>query len=55
MFYKLGTDDSVKTLYELVDSAIPSLQRDNDDLFIKERIPAIHLVLVSHLFYSYYR
>ncbi|XP_065214700.1 guanine nucleotide exchange factor subunit Rich isoform X2 [Planococcus citri] len=45
MFFKLGTDDSVKTLYELADSATLSLQRDNDDLFIKERIPAIHLVL----------
>lgn len=50
MFYKLGMDDSVKTLYELVDSPVPSLRRDSAELFVKEPIPPINLALVSSYF-----
>lgn len=49
MFYKLGMDNNVKTLYELVDSPVPTLRRDSAELFVKENIPPIHLALV---FYS---
>lgn len=47
MFYKLNVDENVKTLYDLIDSPTPSLKRDCAELFIKENIPSVNLILVS--------
>lgn len=46
IFYKLGADDNVKTVYDLIDSPTPSLKRDCAELFVKENIPSVHLKLV---------
>lgn len=47
IFYKLGADDNVKTVYDLIDSPTPSLKRDCAELFVKENIPSVHLKLVQ--------
>ncbi len=46
IFYKLVVDESIKTVYDLIDSPNPSLKRDCVELFVKENIPSINLFLV---------
>lgn len=46
MFYRLGMNDSIRTVYDLIDSPNPNLKRDSAELFVKENIPPISLFLV---------
>lgn len=45
MFYRLGMNDSIRTVYDLIDSPNPNLKRDSAELFVKENIPPISLFL----------
>ncbi|XP_035209337.1 guanine nucleotide exchange factor subunit RIC1-like isoform X2 [Stegodyphus dumicola] len=43
LFYNVDIDDSVKSLYEQLDSKISGLRRESDELFIKGKVPPISL------------
>lgn len=43
VFYNLSIIGDNGSLYHLEDSHIASLKRENDELFIKETIPSLHI------------
>ncbi|XP_071039562.1 guanine nucleotide exchange factor subunit RIC1 [Parasteatoda tepidariorum] len=49
MFYRVDIDDSLKFLYEQLDSKVSGLRRESDELFLKEKVPPLSLELVNNL------
>ncbi|GIX72536.1 guanine nucleotide exchange factor subunit R06F6.8 [Caerostris extrusa] len=43
LFFQVEVDDSVKYLYEQLDSKISGLRRESDELYLKEKVPPISL------------
>jgi len=43
IFYNLSIIGDPGSLYHLEDSHISSLKRENDELFVKETIPSLHI------------
>lgn len=43
IFYNLTIIGDLGSLYHLQDSHISSLKRENDELFVKETIPSLHI------------
>ncbi|PRD22804.1 UNVERIFIED_CONTAM: Rich [Trichonephila clavipes] len=41
LFFQVEVDDSVKSLYEQLDSKVSGLRRESDELFLKEKVPPI--------------
>ncbi|KAF8793874.1 RAB6A-GEF complex partner protein 1 like protein [Argiope bruennichi] len=49
LFFQVEIDDSIKCLYEQLDSKISGLRRESDELYLKEKVPPISLEHVHTL------